>query len=170
MRYYIICRKTHIVQVPIFFPQYHTEYTLCNQNQQHFTGVSMHLIKNYTTHCEMPDWFNQVGRIIRSFCVVIYLQIAELRRNDEKAEELFIRAGYTPHRLIGLHDVRPSSECSLTDGAVMERVSCAVVQGGWRRVVFRIVSDSGKQVWSTGSPALPALKPNREEMLPQHCV
>ncbi|KAK9978209.1 hypothetical protein ABG768_019970 [Culter alburnus] len=47
--------------------------------------------------------------------------IAELRRNDEKAEELFIRAGYTPHRLIGLHDVRPSSECSLTDGAVMER-------------------------------------------------
>lgn len=89
-----------------------------------------------------------------------------MRRNDEKAAELFIRAGYTPHRLIRLHDVRLSSECSLTDGAVMERVSCAVVQGGWRRVVFRIVSDSGKQVWSTGSPALPALELNREEMLP----
>ncbi|KAK7168345.1 hypothetical protein R3I94_002410 [Phoxinus phoxinus] len=41
--------------------------------------------------------------------------IAELRRNEEEAEaELFVRAGYTPHRLIRLHDV-------LTDGAVLER-------------------------------------------------
>ncbi|XP_056107234.1 Na(+)/H(+) exchange regulatory cofactor NHE-RF2 isoform X2 [Rhinichthys klamathensis goyatoka] len=39
--------------------------------------------------------------------------IAELRRNEEEAE-LFTRAGYTPHRLIRLHDV-------LTDGAVTER-------------------------------------------------
>ncbi|KAG1929285.1 Na(+)/H(+) exchange regulatory cofactor NHE-RF2 isoform X2 [Pimephales promelas] len=38
--------------------------------------------------------------------------IAELRRNEEEAE-LFTRAGYTPHRLIRLHDVQ-------ADGAVTE--------------------------------------------------
>ncbi|XP_067313643.1 Na(+)/H(+) exchange regulatory cofactor NHE-RF1 isoform X1 [Pseudorasbora parva] len=44
---------------------------------------------------------------------------AELWRNEGKAAELFM-AGYTPHGLIRLHGVHPSS-AGLTDGAVMER-------------------------------------------------